>query len=166
MNKMKIIRMITRRRKGRRMTLTTTMIMSMEWRCDDGEFEDGHGNKSDRDDDGKGEGRRTRRIRRRRIESEEKERKNRLRINGARSASSISATDTFLQIVQQVRWVESTSGTTWIPRCRVMVRGCDGCGGPSDMLQDANSWNFARRNNNEGKWQGIPPNKPPPAWAM
>jgi len=37
---------------------------------------------------------------------------------------------------------------------------------PTMPRDDANSWNFARRNNNEGKWQGIPPNKPPPAWAM
>ena len=31
---------------------------------------------------------------------------------------------------------------------------------------DASSYSFARRNDNAGKWQGIPPNKPPPAWAM
>jgi hypothetical protein len=33
------------------------------------------------------------------------------------------------------------------------------------LFADASSYSFARRNDNEGKWHGIPPNKPPPAWA-
>jgi hypothetical protein len=30
---------------------------------------------------------------------------------------------------------------------------------PLNPRDNANSWSFARRNNNAGKWQGIPPNK-------
>lgn len=36
---------------------------------------------------------------------------------------------------------------------------------PTQPRDDAGSYSFARRNDNAGKWQGIPPNKPPPAWA-
>jgi len=30
---------------------------------------------------------------------------------------------------------------------------------PTMPRDNASSWNFARRNDNAGKWQGIPPNK-------
>eukprot|EP00285_Hemiselmis_virescens_P005973 CAMPEP_0173390452 /NCGR_PEP_ID=MMETSP1356-20130122/14938_1 /TAXON_ID=77927 ORGANISM="Hemiselmis virescens, Strain PCC157" /NCGR_SAMPLE_ID=MMETSP1356 /ASSEMBLY_ACC=CAM_ASM_000847 /LENGTH=63 /DNA_ID=CAMNT_0014347849 /DNA_START=12 /DNA_END=203 /DNA_ORIENTATION=+ len=33
---------------------------------------------------------------------------------------------------------------------------------PTQPRDNASSYSFARRNNNNGKWQGIPKNEPPP----